>query len=73
MNEQTIANITGAITAVLPSVVSLIQALFKEQNPNLPQPTNQEVMAAFGTACLSSIAKDDDWLAQHPAKPTADQ
>ena len=66
MNEQAFTNITGAIVTVLPSVISLVQALFKKQNPGLPVPTPAEIMAMFASTCLSSLVKDDEWLATHP-------
>jgi len=66
MTDQALTNITGAIVMVLPSVVSLVQAIFVKQYPGDPVPTSAEVLAAFGSACASSIARDDAWLAAHP-------
>jgi hypothetical protein len=66
VTEQAFTNITGAIVTVLPSVISLVQALFKKQHPDLPVPTSAEVMAAFLSTCSSTLAKDEEWLAAHP-------
>jgi len=65
-SEQTINNVAGAIITILPSVVSLIQAIVGRQNPGVPPPTSAEVTLAFITACSGSLAKDDAWLAAHP-------
>lgn len=65
-SDETVLNISNAIITVLPSVVSLIQALFKKQNPNLPIPTSAEILSAFADVCTQSLAKDDEWLANHP-------
>jgi hypothetical protein len=60
------ANIASAILTVLPSVVSMIQAIFVKQNPGVPPPTSAEVLLGFNAACASSLAVDDDWLNAHP-------
>jgi len=64
-DDRTVA-IIGAVTTVLPSVIGLIQALSVKQNPGMPPPTSAEVLLAFNAACATSLAKDDEWLAQHP-------
>jgi hypothetical protein len=51
----------------LPAVIGLLQNLFAKQNPGVAPPTSAEVIAAYQSAYLSSVAKDDLWLAQHPA------
>ena len=66
MSDQAVSNVTSAIVTVLPSGVSLVQALFARQHPGEPVPTSAEVLAAFGSACASSIASHDAWLAAHP-------
>jgi hypothetical protein len=58
--------IAGVITTVLPSVISLVQALFVQQNPGQPPPTSVEVILAFNSAVAKSLAADDVWLAGHP-------
>jgi len=68
-SEQTIIAVTGAISTMLPSIISLVQALFVKQNPGVPPPTSAEVLAAFTSACVRSLAVDDAWLAAHPVQP----
>lgn len=58
--------IVTAATAMLPSVVSLVQTLFKTQNPGLPPPTSAEVILALNTAVARSLAEDDFWLSSRP-------
>ena len=65
-NEQTIVAVSNAVVAVLPSVIGMIQSLFKQQNPGVPVPTSAEVTAAFADACTKSLSVDADWLASHP-------
>lgn len=69
-NEATMVAVSNAIVTVLPSVVGLVKALFVKQNPELPPPTDAEVLLAFSTACTKSLAVDDAWLAAHPDAPT---
>ena len=49
----------------LPSAITAIQGIFARQHPNDPVPTDDEVIAAYQQALASSLAKDDQWLAQH--------
>lgn len=58
--------ILGAATTMLPSVVSLIQTLFKAQHPDVPQPTSAEVTLALNSAVAKSLSVSDFWLASHP-------
>jgi hypothetical protein len=50
-----------------PAVITLIRELFVKQHPEAPVPSDAEVIAAWTTAFVSSLAKDDAWLASHPA------
>jgi hypothetical protein len=52
--------------AQLPSAIALIKAAFVKAHPDLPMPTDAEVIAAELQAYISSVAKDDKWLAAHP-------
>ena len=52
----------------LPDGIALIKSLFVKANPDAPVPTDAEVIAAYQSALASSLAKDADWLAQHPAE-----
>lgn len=49
-----------------PAIFAAFKAAFAKRNPDLPEPTNEEVIAAFNAAFESSLKKDDDWLAAHP-------
>jgi len=51
----------------VPSVIALLKAAFKQQNPDAPQPTDADVIAAYNQAFAASILKDENWLAAHPA------
>jgi len=50
-----------------PAIIALLRDAFKKKNPDQPIPTDAEVVAAWGAAFLSSIAKDDAWLSAHPS------
>lgn len=50
-----------------PEVIAFLKDAFAKKNPDAPLPTDEEVIAAYQQAFASSIAKDDDWLAAHPA------
>ena len=59
-----------------PLVIAGIKALFRRANPDLPVPTDEEIIAAELHAFTSSLAKDEAWLAAHPEdveNPTGDQ
>ena len=64
--EQSGASVSAVILAVLPSVVGMVQALFAQQQPGAPVPTDAEVLALFASACTRSLAVDAAWLANHP-------
>ncbi len=49
-----------------PSIISTLKALFAKAHPGQPEPTDADVIAAYQQALASSLAKDDDWLSQHP-------
>lgn len=49
-----------------PAIVAGLKALFKQDNPDAPEPTDQEVLDAAREVFASSLAKDDAWLAAHP-------
>lgn len=64
MNEKLI---TLAIQQA-PAIIAGLQALFRQSNPpGTPEPTEAEVMAAFNAAFISSLARDEQWLRNHPA------
>lgn len=52
-----------------PAIIAFAQGLFKAKNPDLPVPTSAEVIAAYETVFVSSVAKDEAIKAAHP--PTA--
>jgi hypothetical protein len=49
-----------------PTIIATLKSLFAKAHPGDPEPTNEEVIAAYQQALASSLAKDDDWLSQHP-------
>lgn len=49
-----------------PTIIAAFKTLFVKQNPNLPEPTDDDIIAAYQSALLSSLAKDAAWLAAHP-------
>lgn len=53
----------------VPDIIALLRAAFVTQNPNLPEPTDAELIAAYQSAFVSSLARDDQWLAAHPEPP----
>jgi hypothetical protein len=58
--------ITGLVAVVLPSVVSLVKALSAKSAPDQPVPTDAEVLMAFDSVVIKSLAVDDAWLSAHP-------
>lgn len=57
------------IIGQLPGLVQTIRDLLRRRDPNAPEPTDAEVLAAFQEAIASSLAKDEQWLAAHPEQP----
>jgi hypothetical protein len=51
----------------LPGILQAVKDTFGQANPGIPPPTDEEILAAFEAAFQSSRAKDDAWLAAHPA------
>ena len=52
----------------VPEMISVIKSLFVRENPDKPEPTDAQVVAAYRDALSSSEAKDDRWLAAHPKR-----
>lgn len=51
-----------------PEVITLIKAAFVTRHPDAPALTDAAVIAGLQTAFVSSLAKDDNWLAAHPSQ-----
>lgn len=49
-----------------PALIEGFKKLFAQHNPAAPEPTSEEVIAAYQSAFASSLAKDEVWLAAHP-------
>lgn len=65
------AILLALITGLLPDAIALAKEAFAKENPDAPEPTEEQVMAAYIHAFTSSLAKDDAWLAAHPPTPPA--
>ncbi len=50
----------------LPGIIAFAKAQFVDANPNAPEPSDAEVIAAYEKALASSLAKDSLWLKAHP-------
>ncbi len=57
----------GVALQELPAIISAFKGAFVRANPATPEPTDAEAVAALQSALASSLAKDADWLAGHPA------
>lgn len=51
-----------------PAVIARLKELFTKHNPTEPEPTSEEVIAAWNDAFTKSLAKDDSILAEHPGE-----
>lgn len=58
-------------TGLLPSILALVKEAHSTANPDAPPLTDAEVFAALQSAIESSVAKDEQWKAQHPAAPNS--
>lgn len=66
MNQQ----LLDVAIAELPGVISWLKSAFAKAHPDQPQPTSEEVIAAYQAAYTQSLAIDDAILAQHrPPQP----
>ena len=57
--------LVSLIISELPSLIPEIKGLFQAQNPGQPEPTDEQVHAAFLAALAATIARDDSWLQSH--------
>ena len=49
-----------------PAIIALLKDAFRKENPAAPEPTDEQVLAAWSMAFSASLLKDDNWLAAHP-------
>jgi hypothetical protein len=49
-----------------PAIIALLKDAFRKENPGAPEPTDEQVLAAWSMAFSASLLKDDNWLAAHP-------
>lgn len=49
----------------VPGIIEFIKQQFAKAHPGDPEPTEEQIVAAWIQAAASSIAKDDNWLAVH--------
>jgi hypothetical protein len=55
--------------AELPAMIDFLKSAFRRRHPGDPEPSSEDVIAAYEQAFASSLAKDDLWLAAHPVAP----
>jgi len=67
MAQVDVNALIGLAMTELPSIITSLKDAFKKSNPNDPQPTDAQVIAAMLSAAASSIAIDENWKASHPA------
>jgi hypothetical protein len=69
MNQQLGQQLVTLAIEETPAIIDGLKSLFAKQNPGAPVPTSDEVIAAYNSAFVSSVAKDEAWLAVHPVQP----
>ena len=52
--------------AEVPAIIEWFRNAFEHKHPTDPPPSSENIIAAYQSAFLSSIAKDEAWLAAHP-------
>lgn len=60
------ASLIAVLISKLPEIIALSKEWFGQAHPELPEPTSEEVIAAWIHASTSSLLKDEAWLAAHP-------
>lgn len=53
----------------LPTGIALIKEAFVKKNPDAPVPTSEEVIAAYESGFISSVAKDDRIISENTQEP----
>lgn len=65
MSPVDTTSIVNTAIANLPGIIALLRGNHRPA-PGAPPLTDEDVTRALMHACDSSLAKDADWLAQHP-------
>ena len=65
--DQYQASIVNTAIGALPAVAGMIRDLFVKQNPGVPPPTDEQVIAALRAWGASSLAVDEAWKDAHPS------
>lgn len=55
-----------------PDLIARLRAAYVAAHPGDHPPTDADIIEAYQGAFVSSLAKDDRWLAAHPETPTND-
>jgi hypothetical protein len=66
MPDPNTASIVNTAIGALPGIIALIKSAHSTNNPDAPVLTDEQVLDALNQAVASSVAKDEQWLAQHP-------
>lgn len=68
MSPVDTTSIVNTAIGALPGIIGLIRADHAAKNPGAPPLTDEQVLEGLSSAVASSVAKDEQWLAQHPPK-----
>jgi len=66
MAQVDVNALIGLAMTELPTIITALKDAFKKSNPNDPQPTDAQVIAAMLSAAATTIAIDENWKASHP-------
>lgn len=62
-----VTSVVNTAIVNLPGIIALIKGAHAAKNPGAPPLTDEQVKAALSQAVVSSLTKDEQWLAAHPS------